>query len=150
MAGAHINFTDGIGSAQLDNGMTAVAGGYGSQFVGWMSESKPVGPIKAALGTGAAAAFIFRTDYLATFELQEIPNANVAILDRLMAWLSAGGTVSVTCGDSTSAVYATCCLAESTKPAKRMFDKQSITWALKLTLVNIAVSPVPMTCIYNS
>lgn len=150
MAGAHINFTDAIGAAQLDNGMTAVAGGYGSQFIGWLSESKPIGPMKSALGTGAAAAFIFRTDYVASFELQEIPNASVAILDRLMAWLLAGGVVSVTCGDSTSAVYATCCLAEGTKPAKRMFDRKSITWALKLTLVNIAGSPAPMTCIYNS
>lgn len=150
MAGAFITFTDAIGSAQLDNGMTAIAAGTGSRFAGWTSESKPIGPMKAALGTGAAAAFIFRTDYIATFEMQEIPNANVAILDRLMAWLLAGGTVSVTCGDTTGAVYATCCLAEGTKPAKRMFDKASITWALKLTLVNIAVSPVPMTCIYSS
>jgi hypothetical protein len=150
MAGAHINFTDSGGAAQLDNGMTGVAGGYGSQFVGWSSKPNPVGPIKSALGTGAAAAFIFRTDYTATFELQEIPNANVAILDRLIAWLLSGGTVSVTCGDSTSAVYATCCLAEGMKPEKRMFDRNNLTWALKLTLVNIAGSPVPMTCIYNS
>ena len=150
MAGAHINWVDGIGSAQLDNGMTAIAGGYGSQFVGWKSESKPVGPITNALGTGAAAAFIFRTDYVATFELQEIPNANVALLDRLVAFLLSGGVVSVTCGDSTGAVFATCCLAEGAKPAKKMFDKNAITWALSVTLVNIAVSPAPMTCIYNS
>lgn len=150
MAGAHINWTDGIGSAQLDNGMTGIAGGYGSQFVGWQSDSEPDGPITNALGTGAAAAFIFRTDYVASFELQEIPNANVTLIDRLVAWLLSGGTVSVTCGDSTSAVYATCCLAPGAKPQKRMLDKNAITWALKLKLLNIAVSPVPMTCIYNS
>ena len=150
MAGSFITFTDGVGSAQLDNGMTAIAAGVGSRFVGWKSESKPVGDMTNALGTGAAAAFIFRTDYIATFEMQEIPNANVAILDRLVAWLLSGGTVSVTCGDTTSAVYATCCLAEGTKPQKKMFDKNAITWALSLTLVNIAVSPSPMTCIYAS
>lgn len=150
MPGAHLNFTDGIGSAQLDNGTTAIAAGVGSQFVGWQSESKPVGPIKNALGTGAAAAFIFRTDYVASFELQEIPNSQTTILDRLIAWLLSGGTVSVTCGDTTAAVYATCCLAEGTKPQKRMFNKNDISWALKLTLVNIAVSPAPMTCIYAS
>jgi hypothetical protein len=145
---AYLSFTDGIGAAQLDNGLTAVAGGYGSHFVNWTSESTPIGPAKYALGTGARAMFTFRTDYTAEFELQEIPNANTAILDRLIAWLLGGGQCSVTCGDSTAAVYASCGLAEGNTPKKKLFSKQDMTWSLTLKLVNLAGSPVPMTAIY--
>lgn len=149
MAGSFISFTDGSGAAQLDNGMTAISGAVGSRFMNWVSESVPIGVAKAALGTGARAMFTFRTDYLATFELQDIPNANVTILDRLIAWLLAGGTVSVTCNDSLSAVYATCCLAEGSTPTKKVFNAKDQTWVLTVKLVNIAGSPVPMTCIYT-
>lgn len=145
---AYISFTDGIGSAQLDNGTTAVAGGYGSHFVNWTSESTPIGVAKNALATGQRVMFTFRTDYTAEFELQEIPNANTTILDRLIAWLLSGGQVSVTCGDSTSAVYATCGLAEGATPVKKLFDKVNMTWSLKLKLVNLAGSPGPMTALY--
>lgn len=149
MAGSFLTFNDGV-SSQLDNGMTAVAGGVGSRFVGWSSESTPIGPAKTSLGTGERYMFVFRTDYRATFELQDIPNANVAILDRLILHLLKGGQVSVTTGDSSGNVYATCCLAEGALPAKRMFNRREITWALSLTLVNVAGSPVPMTCLYSS
>lgn len=150
MAGSFITFTDGSGAAQLDNGTTAIAGGVGSRFTNWTSLSTPVGPAKNALGTGQLIMFQFRVDYKASFDLVDIPNANVTILDRLIAWLMAGGTVSVTCGDTLGAVYATCCLAPGTTPTKRLYNKNDITWALSLTLLNIAGSPVPMTCIYQS
>jgi hypothetical protein len=150
MSGAHINWTDGAGAAQLDNGLTASAGGVGSQFKNWVSDSNPVGPEVNALGTGALTKFVFRTDYTASFDLTDIPNANTTLIDRLIAWLRAGGTVSVTCGDTTSAVYATCCLAPGAKIAKKMDNKNDITWTVSLSLLNIAASPVPMTCIYAS
>ena len=127
MSGAFISFTDGIGVAQLDNGTTAIGGGYGSHFVNWTSESIPIGVAKNALATGQRAMFVFRTEYTAEFELQDIPNANTAILDRLIAWLLLGGQCSVTCGDSTSAVYPTCGLAEGATPKKKLFNKSDVT-----------------------
>ncbi len=148
MSGSFISFTDGIGAAQLDNGTTAIAGAVGSRFMNWVSESIPVGVAKTALGTGQRSMFIFRTDYVATFDLQDIPNANVTILDRLVAWLLAGNTCVVTCNDSTSGVY-TCGLAEGATPSKKMFNKIDQTWALTLKLVNVGGSPAPMTCIYT-
>jgi hypothetical protein len=148
MAGSFLTFTDAIGAAQLDNGMTAIASGVGSRFVNWLSMSKPIGPAKTALGTGARAMFTFRTDYLASFEVQDIPNANQSIIDRLIAWLLLGGTVSVTTGDATANVYATCGLAEGATPSKRLFNRNDLTWSLSVTLVNLAGTPVPMYCIY--
>ncbi len=150
MSGAFIAFTDGIGAAQLDNGMTSIAAGVGSRFTNWTSDPEPIGPEVNNLGTGALTKFVFRTDYKASFDLVNIPNANTTILDRLIAWLRAGGVVSVTCGDTTSAVYATCCLAPGTKVMKKMDNKNDITWTLSVTLLNIASSPVPMTCVYSS
>lgn len=150
MSAAFISFVDGIGAAQLDNGMTASGIDSGSHFKNWTSDSNPVGPEKNNLATGQLVKFVFRTDYIANFELTDIPNSNTAILDRLMAWLRAGGVVSVTCGDTTSAVYPTCALAPGAKVTKKMDNKSDITWTLSVSLVNVAVSPVPMTCIYPS
>ena len=146
--GSYLTFNDGAG-AQLDNGTTTIAGGVGSRFIGWTSESTPIGDTKTALGTGIPFAFIFRTDFTATFEIQDIPNANVPILDRLMAWLLRGGVVSVTVDDIGGPhVYASCYLAEGAKPAKKLFNKNDLTWSLALKLVNSAGAP--MTCLYSS
>lgn len=150
MTGSFIAFTDAAGAAQLDNGMTAIAGGVGSRFTNWVSDSDPIGPEKFALGTGAMAKFTFRTDYTASFDLTNIPNANTTIIDRLIAWLRGGGQVSVTCGDTLGAVYATCGLAPGGKISKKMDNKADITWTVSLQLINLAGSPAPMTCIYSS
>lgn len=147
---AFISFTDGIGAAQLDNGYTAVAAGVGSHFKSWTSDSLSVGPEVNALGTGALTKFVFRTDYVASFELTDIPNANTTILDRLIAWLRGGGVVSVTCGDTLGSVYGTCCLAPGAKVTKKMDNKNDITWTLTVTLLNVAGSPGPMICVYAS
>lgn len=148
MAGSFVSFTDGVGAAQLDNGMTAIAGGAGSRFANWLSEDIPIGAAATSLGTGARAMFTFRTDHLATFDIIDIPNANVTILDRLVAWLLGGGQVSVTTGDSNAAVYATCGLAEGFVPKKAIYNAIDQTWKLTLKLVNLAGSPVNMSCIY--
>lgn len=150
MAGSFITFTDSTGAAQLDNGTTGVAGGVGSRFASWVSQSLPIGDARTALGTGQRYLFQFRIDYVAAFEMQDIPNANVLILDRLIAHLLSGGQVSVTTGDAGARVYATCCLAEGATPVKRLFNRREITWALAVTLVNVATPPVPMTCLYTS
>lgn len=147
---AFISFTDGIGAAQLDNGMTASQIADGSHFKNWVSDSDPIGPEVNNLGTGILTKFVFRTDYTASFDLTDIPNSKTTIIDRLFAWLRAGGTVSVTTGDSLGSVYATCCLAPGAKPVKKMDNKSDITWTVSLKLLNAAVSPVPMTCQYNS
>ena len=146
---ASIAFTDGTGAATLDNGLTAIAGGVGSRFRGWTSLPRVVGPRRYALGSGVPAVFRFRTDYLATFELPHIPQAQVTVLDRLMAHLASGGTCSVATGDDAARTYPTCALAEGAEPEKRLSDPQDLRWSLVLTLVNVAGSPVPMTCLYS-
>lgn len=150
MPGSYITFTDATGAATLSNGMTAIAGGVGSRFVSWNSDSNPFGPEKNALGTGQLYKFTFRTDYTASFEIQDIPNSSVTIIDRFLAWLRAGGQVHVYTGDNAAREYATCCLAPGARVTKRMFNNQDITWAVSMTLLNVASTPVPMTCIYDA
>lgn len=145
---ASITFTDATGTATLDNGMTGVAAGVGSRFSGWTSYGKPIGPARNALGTGTLYRFTFRIDYSAKFEMQQIPNANVAVLDRLILHLLSGGIITVTTGDGAAHTYNNCCLAPGAEPEKRMMDPREITWALGLVVINL--SAAPMTCLYSS
>lgn len=147
MAGSFISFVDGVGAAQLDNGLTGVAGGVASRFATWTPDQKPIGPRRSALGTGAPYVFPFRTDYMATFELRYIPAANMAIVQRLIAWLRLGNTCSVTTGDSSAHVYGNCALADGADVQLRQQDPVEQTWALTLTLVNLDAAP--MLCLYS-
>lgn len=145
---AHIAFTDHIGAAQLDNGLTAVAAGVGSRFRNWVSEPKVIGPRRHALGTGAAHVFAFRTDYVATFELHEIPNSAVPVLDRLIAHLRRGGTCAVHTGDADDRIYPVCGLAEGGDVTKRQQDARELTWRAAFALVNLDDDPTDMLCLY--
>lgn len=148
MSGSYVSFTDGGGAAQLDNGTTAVAGGAGSRFQGWTSWAEPIGPSRNALGTGALYQFAFRTDYRAKFTIHDIPNANVTIIDRLIAFLLGGGVVAVYTGDSAGNSYTNCCLAPGSRPTKEMTSAPDIYWNVTLELVNL--SGAAMTCLYSS
>jgi hypothetical protein len=144
---ASITFNDGT-SATLDNGMTAIAGGVGSRFADWTPFQRPIGPAVTALGTGARYQFAFRTDYGASFTMNDIPNSSMSIMLRLEAHLLGGGTVSVATGDSASRTYATCCLAPDAGVDITLQDKAELRYSMSFTLINIAASPGAMLCIY--
>jgi hypothetical protein len=144
---ASITFNDGT-SATLDNGMTGVAGGVGSRFADWTPFQRPVGPAVTALGTGARYQFAFRTDYGASFTMNDIPNSSMSVMLRLQAHLLGGGTVSVATGDSASRTYATCCLAPDGAVDITLQDKVELRYSMSFALINIAASPGAMLCIY--
>lgn len=145
---ASISFTDAVGSATLDNGLTGVAGGVASRFAGWVPLPRVVGPVAHALATGAMQRFRFRTDYGARFTMRDIPNSSLATAHRLIVHLLDGGTCTVTTGDSASRVYATCGLAPDTEPELVPQDAAQLTYALSLSLINLAGSPTAMLCVY--
>jgi hypothetical protein len=142
---ASIAFTDGDGAATLQNGVP----NPGNRFRGWTPRTMPVGAAETSLGTGARFMFAFRTDHTATFTMTEIPMASLATALRLMAWLLGGGTCAVTTGDNASRVYPTCGLAEGTAPELVQQDAANLTYALTLTLVNLAGTPTAMLCDYT-
>ena len=145
---AKITFTDGTGAATLDNGFSAVANAVACRFSNWVPITTPIGTRVQSLGTGQTSMFAFRTDYGASFELREIQGDNIAVAARLRAWLLGGGQCAVYTDDSAGATYLTCGLMPGTEPALTQQDPTELTYALSLSLINLAGSPVPMTCKY--
>lgn len=144
---AKIDFVDGGGAATLDNGKTAIAAGVGSRFSNWTPFTRPIGPQAVGLGTGAVHQWSFRTDYGASFDLRDIPNANLATALRLVRWLLGGGTCSVTTGDSAANVYATCGLAPGTVPSLTLEDVTEQTFRLQVSLINLGAA-ADLICLY--
>ena len=145
----YITFTDGTGAAQLDNGLRAIAGGVASRAANWVPDTKVVGAVETGLGTGQRFMFPFRTDYLASFDVPELPNSMLSIALRLKAWLEAGNTCHVYTEDSGARDYATCGLAEGASVTLKCTDKVQFLWTLSLTIVNLAGSPTAMLCLYD-
>lgn len=145
-----ITFTDGIGAATLTNGKPSP----GDRFSNWIQSTKPIGDSAPRQSDGRLSMFVFRTDYGASFELTQIPVATtggvrlVDIAARLVAWLLSGGTCAVNTGDVASAAYATCGLAPGTTPSLTLSDKRNLEYSLSLSLINVAGSPVAMSCNY--
>lgn len=145
---ASITFNDGT-SATLDNGTTAIGGGEGSRFADWTPFQRPIGPAVTALGTGARYQYAFRTDYGASFSMNDIPNTSMSTMLRCQAHLLGGGTVSVATGDNASRTYATCCLAPDGDVSITLQDKNVLLYSMSFSLINIAGSPSAMLCIYD-
>jgi hypothetical protein len=145
---ASITFNDGT-SATLDNGTTGMSGGLGSRFADWTPFQRPIGAAAVSLGTGARSMFTFRTDYGASFTMNDIPNTSMDTMLRCQAHLLGGGTVSVATGDNASRTYATCCLAPDGDVSITLQDKTALLYSMSFTLINIAGSPSAMLCIYD-
>jgi hypothetical protein len=145
---ASISFTDDVGSVTLDNGTTAVSDGLGSRFADWTPFQKPIGPATTALGTGMRYQFAFRTDYGASFTMNEIPNTKMDDMLRCQAWLLGGGTVEVDTEDSNNNVYDTCCLAPGGDVSIALQDKALLLYSMTFVLINVDASPSAMICEY--
>lgn len=147
---ARLLFTDEIGSAVLDNGLTTVAGGVAGRFRDWMPTKRPVGAARHALGTGQRYHFRFRREFGARFRLAEIPQHQLPTAVRLIAHLEDGGTVQVDTGDAEGRVYATCGMAADQPPTIELGDATQRTYVLTLAVINLASGvTAPMLCEYS-
>jgi hypothetical protein len=127
-----ISFTDAAGFATLTNGYPAP----GDRFAAWEMDSPIVGPEEEALA-GTLYVWEFRADYLASFELHDIPQDHVATALRLIRHLNRAGEVTVNTGDALGRFYV-CQKAKGTQPELSRPDPQSLRRILKLTLRNTA------------
>lgn len=139
-----ITWTDAGGAATLNNGKPVP----GDRFSQWEPSSPTVRDEEESLATGQLYTFTFRSDYLVTFELRQIPQSSMATMLRLQRHLTSGGTVSVNTGDATSHVYATCCLQKGADPKPRLADPRNLEYSMSFALRNVAGSPVDMICQY--
>lgn len=136
---ASITFTDNTGTATLDNGLTATAGGVGSRFASWVPFTRRIGETATALGTGQRYAFTFRIDYGAAFEMRDLPNTTQAVALRLIRHLDGGGVVRVTTGDTAAREYVNVVVDPQNAGAALTFqDPQYLTYSLSLSVINLA------------
>lgn len=142
----NIVFTDAIGTATLDNAKPAGSGG--DRFKNWNPSASVISDEEESLGTGQLFAFIFRNEYLVSFELPAIPRTSMAIMLRLQRHLKSGGSVTVNTGDSGNRSYATCCLVKGTNPEPKLTDPKNLEYSMQFTLRNIAAVPTDFLCLY--
>jgi hypothetical protein len=128
---SYIEFTDDESTEQLSNGYPAP----GDRFNAWQMMSPIVGPEDEGLGTGTLYKWEFRADYGASFELNHIPQDQVAVAMRLIRHLNRAGEVTVVTGDAGGREY-TCQKWKGVEPELGKPDKQNLRRTLKLTLRN--------------
>lgn len=128
-----IAFTDGTGAATLTNGQTAPV----DRFWAWVNWPVEVGVDAVTLADGITHHFPDRTDYLASFELRMIPASSAGTVSRLIRWLAAGvsNTITVNTGDTSSRSY-TVRLAPGTVPTFELADEARRWYTLRLTVKN--------------
>lgn len=138
-----ITFDDGFGEVSLSNGLPDP----GSHFKGWVPSTRPIGPIETGLGSGRPFRFKFRTDYGASFSLDEIPASSASIGDRLVQHLLNGGSVTITTGDLADREYDECVLAPDTVPSFTLYNPQEYLYRLEVSVINVG-SQARMLCEY--
>jgi len=143
---ASITFNDGT-SATLDNGTTGIAAGVGSRFANYVPFTRRVGDAAVALATGARSMFTFRVDYGASFEMRNVPVANLATALRLVRHLQGGGVCTVTTGDTSSRIYNNCGLDPEGTTEIAMQDAQNLLYTVRFSLINL--SGADMLCTYD-
>jgi hypothetical protein len=131
-----IVWTDSVGSAIL----TTLIDRLGN----WSPDEIIVGVDGAPLGTGLTQNWVFRTDFVVSFELPYIPMAQTPLLQRLKYWLAGGGQVTVNTNDNAQRTY-TCVIwpgdgSGNAKQPKWAFDRANLEYTLTVYLKNIAAS----------
>lgn len=135
---AYLQYDPGSGAVTFDNGLRSTASGLASRFRGWTPTATPVGPTAIGLGTGRRFQFSFRTDYGASFSMEEIPNTSMAAMLALQAHLRRGGTVQVYTEDASSRAYTNCNLAPDGDVTIELTDPTALLYTMSFTLINLA------------
>jgi hypothetical protein len=127
---SELEWTDDEGTESLTNGYPPP----GDRFAAWRMDSPIAGPEEESLA-GTLYVYEFRADYLASFELRDIPQDQVANALRLIRHLNRAGEVTVYTGDAEDREYV-CQKAKGTRPELGPPDPRTLRRTLKLTLRN--------------
>jgi hypothetical protein len=109
------------------------------RFSGWTPDVNEIGPRETAVGTGVAYSFVFRTDYVVSFDVPYLTHAELAVAHRLMLHLTDGGSCTVNTDDLSAHSY-TCRIREGTKPTLTLADRAMMEYTLHLDLTNAAAA----------
>lgn len=146
---ASIQWTDAEGAASLSNDLPAEL--PGSRLQNFRPRRPHIGDVDHALGDRVRYAFTFGEQPGCTFELQHLPAAKMALMDRLARHVAGGGVVQVTTDDSADRVYPTCQLAEGAEPPEPVLsDSVHLEYTMSFALVDVrGAAATPMLCVYE-
>lgn len=152
MAKARITFTFEGTSYQLQSDLPDPA----SRFRNWLPDRIPVGD--AVHVQSNEQMYRFRTSwrYGAHFEIHGLgmnilaTASALTIAHKLKAHLLDAGTCSVFTEDLAGSSYATCGLWPGSSPEIALADRRTLEYALRLSLINLASSPVEMNAFYHA
>jgi hypothetical protein len=115
-------------------------------FGNWVPDVDEIGDRQTGLGTGDQFLFGYRTDYIAAFEMPNIPALALGDLVRMKRWLLRGGLLTVNTDDAASRVF-TVKLRAGTTPSWTLADRRLREYTLTLEVCNVA--PYPMLVDYS-
>lgn len=141
---AEILFTDATGAATLQSSWPVPA----DRFRNWTPYQRPIGEGAHGLGDGQRYQYQFRTDHGASLEMPGIVNTDLAIALRFQAHLLGGGVCEVRTEDTLASVYPTCGLAPDGDVEITLEDRAMLEYTVRVTVIDVAASPVPMVCEY--
>lgn len=148
MAKSRITFDDGTARTLQSDWPD-----QGSRFRNFRPDTRPIGQTGTQLSNGALHMFRTRIQYGCHFEIHGLGMGGSAgsaldIANKLKAHLMGGGQCAVYTEDALGSTYATCGLMPGTEPEITPTNSRAIEYAMRLSLINLAGSPVEMICHY--
>lgn len=113
-----------------------------SRFNGFEPDVNPVGQLRELLADGDTRMWLYRSDYIAEFQIRDISNTSLALCLALKLHLMTGGVVSVAMEDLDDNVYANCGRAPGTTIERPKLDPATMRYSMTLALRNRDNAPL--------
>jgi hypothetical protein len=139
MASAQIRWDPGDSAGER----TLIVVGSDGRFNGWRIRPETIGERAVAVGDGLTYVFALRRDNAVSFRFT-VAEADQSLLWELLEWANDGQLFSIDTGDSESNSYEEVCIAPNTLIEAGEPDPQTLDIPVTASLINAAVSPVPM------
>lgn len=140
----YIDFTDENGNAQVTNGLTAP----GRRFANWTPDTVRIADRRTALGSGITYEYLYRQDYVASFQINNIPVTSLPTVIRWKNWAMKGCGFTVVTEDTQSRTYQ-CYLRPGTEPEIEMSDSTTLEYSLTVEVMSAERPPELLECTYR-
>jgi hypothetical protein len=140
----YIDFTDTTGNAQVTNGLTLP----GRRFTNWTPDTLRISDRRTALGSGVTYEYVYRQDYVASFQIEHIPVTSLPTVIRWKNWALQGCEFLVYTEDTQNRFYI-CRLVPDTTPTIEMSDREALEYTLSLEVMSADLPPVLLECTYR-
>jgi hypothetical protein len=119
------------------------AGTPADRLMSFEPDVRVVGQRRTLLASGAPRVWAYRTDFVASFELRDIPNTTMEAALAVLAHIASGGTFTVHTDDAAARSYPNCVLApDADPPSLKLSDKQALRYSVAVTALNLDGAPL--------